>query len=664
MTLLKRGLFSVVFLSLLTLLTAGCGGQAVNPELDSSPSASENHQSSGFSLNVWSESYLGDSSADFSLRTTETTDGVKVSIEATDASDLKALYFDLAYDPAAYSPVEAVATGTLAGENELLELAVLDRRGVVYHGQVLIQPQHSAGFSGTSVLATVTFEKGSAPTQRSLSAAPISDRSRAELVFESDSGELVWEYASQGDYDQNSETNIADLTPLGVHFRKDGPFDVHSVEWVVDGDGNGEINVSDITPIGINFQRRVSSYNIYISGSEDSYPDSNAAASSLASLAALDYQAFEGNRGTERIRFRYTFTEELEDQFCWVRPADAGQEGTPSELIQVTVTGVEAPTNLAPIARITTPVSSGDVPFAVNFDAATSSDADGTITQYEWDLDGDPGFELNSGAVAQAGHVYNEPGIYNARVRVTDDGGASSVASMFVSANVEGNPAPVAVIEAAPLSGPAPLQVDFDASESSDANGTIVKYEWDFDGDGNFDMDTGTEPTASHTFSSKGKFDAAVKVTDDQGSSDIARLSDRAVSSGGVNVEDPSGGPNEDPVASITADPLSGELPLTVDFDGSASTDPEGGSLTFLWDFNGDGMIDLNSGSDPTVSFTYVINGEFDASVRVEDSAGGFDTARLSDIGAVITAGDGGGGGPNQDRPRCSALTSTSAQRR
>ena len=73
---------------------------------------------------------------------------------------------------------------------------------------------------------------------------------------------------------------------------------------------------------------------------------------------------------------------------------------------------------------------------------------------------------------------------------------------------------PTAVISATPTSGVAALEVDADASQSSD-NGTIVSYHWDF-GDGN------TSPTsnASNIYAQPGTYELTLTVTDDSNETD------------------------------------------------------------------------------------------------------------------------------------------------
>jgi len=57
--------------------------------------------------------------------------------------------------------------------------------------------------------------------------------------------------------------------------------------------------------------------------------------------------------------------------------------------------------------------------------------------------------------------------------------------------------------------------VTFDASSSSDIDGTIVSYEWDF-GDGLI----GTDVVTNHTYASAGTFNVTLTVTDDLGATD------------------------------------------------------------------------------------------------------------------------------------------------
>src|SRR5699024_8900444 len=62
--------------------------------------------------------------------------------------------------------------------------------------------------------------------------------------------------------------------------------------------------------------------------------------------------------------------------------------------------------------------------------------------------------------------------------------------------------------------------------------------------------------------------------------------------------------------------PDSGQAPLEVTFDGSASTDPEGEELSYAWDFDGDGETDSTEVSPTT---TYAENGVYNARLTVTD---------------------------------------------
>jgi PKD repeat protein len=59
------------------------------------------------------------------------------------------------------------------------------------------------------------------------------------------------------------------------------------------------------------------------------------------------------------------------------------------------------------------------------------------------------------------------------------------------------------------------LTCDFDASGSSDPDGSIAGYEWDFGG-GN----TGSGIAASHTYAAEGTYTVILTVTDDDGATD------------------------------------------------------------------------------------------------------------------------------------------------
>jgi len=177
------------------------------------------------------------------------------------------------------------------------------------------------------------------------------------------------------------------------------------------------------------------------------------------------------------------------------------------------------------------------------------------------------------------------------------------------------NQPPVAELTADPTSGNVPLSVDFDASGSTDPDGSIAQYDYDWEGDGTYDLiDGGATP--SYTYTLAGDYDATVRVTDDESATDTASILITATSPG-----------NDPPVAALTADPTEGSAPLMVDFDAGGSYDPDNdvppnrGIVLFEWDFEGDGTYD-EQGTSGTTSFTYTepsVVG-YNATVRVKDA--------------------------------------------
>ena len=162
------------------------------------------------------------------------------------------------------------------------------------------------------------------------------------------------------------------------------------------------------------------------------------------------------------------------------------------------------------------------------------------------------------------------------------------------------NEPPVATFTATPSSGAAPLQVDFDAGASTDANHDNLTYAWDLDGDGQYDDATGV--TASTTYTAMGNVTVGLKVTDSGGLSDTTTRT--------VSVD------NGPPQVTIDtpASTLTWKVGDAISFSGTA-TDPEDGTLppsAFQWTLT---MRHCPSDCHSHIiqTFTGVSSGTFDA---------------------------------------------------
>ncbi len=84
------------------------------------------------------------------------------------------------------------------------------------------------------------------------------------------------------------------------------------------------------------------------------------------------------------------------------------------------------------------------------------------------------------------------------------------------------NQAPSAALVITPTSGELPLEIQLDASSSSDPEGAPLKYRWDYEGDGSWDTDFGDEPIVTHTLWTAGDFGPRVEVQDVEGLTAVA----------------------------------------------------------------------------------------------------------------------------------------------
>lgn len=193
----------------------------------------------------------------------------------------------------------------------------------------------------------------------------------------------------------------------------------------------------------------------------------------------------------------------------------------------------------------------------------------------------------------------------------TDDEGEDGIRDEVENRTEDEVEPPTAVAEANPTSGEAPLEVTFDASGSTAPETEIAEYAWRFD-DGS-EPETGEQ--VNHTFSTEGEYTVELAVADDEGNTATDTVT--------VDVAPE---PSEPPTAVAEANPTSGEAPLEVEFDASASSDPDGDIEEYIWRFK-DGSTPDNG---ETTTHTFRTAGEYDVELVVIDSQGNRDTETVT----------------------------------
>jgi hypothetical protein len=171
-----------------------------------------------------------------------------------------------------------------------------------------------------------------------------------------------------------------------------------------------------------------------------------------------------------------------------------------------------------------------DVGGNVAFGATNSTPGTGAIATYDWDLDGEPGYELRTTS-SITHRTYSEPHeVLPVSVRVTDEAGRSDTAEATLRVLPGGGPTAVLGIDPNPAH--VGETVSFTGYGSTDPDGDIAVYQWDLDGVPGYEQETSLG-YVERTYGSVGEFDVFLRVVDGAGRSSVTSRTMRVIAAGG-----------------------------------------------------------------------------------------------------------------------------------
>ena len=264
--------------------------------------------------------------------------------------------------------------------------------------------------------------------------------------------------------------------------------------------------------------------------------------------------------------------------------------------------------NQSPIADFTWELVSGN---EVRFDASTSHDPDGHIVSYKWDFNNDGLWDRVSSTPVIT-HTFPHRLACRTELMVVDDQGQTDtiVRTPYLPAA-----APTAKFAWEGLSpeGARLLvnlktgdRIHFDASASSDPDGQIVKYEWDWDSDGAWDKES-TNPVIEHSLVEAGTHQVTLRVTDNNGLTDQSTQA-VVIERGDIIQTD------------FTFRVLNKSL-HQIQFDASASIDTMGEIVRYEWDWNNDDSYDT-AVEVPTIMNRFPEAGPYQVTLTIVDDKG------------------------------------------
>ncbi len=287
-----------------------------------------------------------------------------------------------------------------------------------------------------------------------------------------------------------------------------------------------------------------------------------------------------------------------------------GSSGRTAVSPPTAITVVDAGGPVPPSASIAADLTSGPAPLTVNFDATGSSAAgDASLTDFAWNF-GDG----NGASGSNVDHTFTDPGTFSVELTVTDSEGLTATSTATITARG----GPVAGASYTPVSGSWPLEVTFNAADSSTDAGQIIDYRWDF-GDGSPPLSGADRVQVTHVYADPGAFEATLTVTDD---TDLSASTTLSIDVLGVRA--------------LFDFALQTEIqPARVQFNAGASLSFPEAISSYEWQF-GDGSSTTTS--DPVVIHDFPGAGTYEVQLTARNTAGGNDTLLRSVTVPALTS--------------------------
>ena len=246
----------------------------------------------------------------------------------------------------------------------------------------------------------------------------------------------------------------------------------------------------------------------------------------------------------------------------------------------------------------------GQAPLAVQFlDTST-----GGPTAWTWDFG-----DNTTSDVQNPRHVYEAAGNYSVTLTASNPLSTSDPVTRTEYIRVSAPVAPTAAFSGTPLSGTAPLTVQF----TDESINFPSSWAWDFNNDGTVDS-TAQNPT--YTYPGAGTYTVKLIVMNGAGSDDEVKVSYITVNAQPL--------PPVAPVAAFRANTTSGMAPLIVQFTDESTNSPS----SWAWDFNNDDIVDS---TDPNPICSYSFAGIYPVKLTVTNGAGSDDEVKVGYITVI-----------------------------